>query len=56
MSAMLALARDHLAPGHGLDEFILETIEDETLRRARSEALRQGAQRPRFRDFDVLEG
>ena len=56
MPAMLALARDHLAPGHGLDEFILETIDDESLRRERTERLRQGAQRPHFPDFDVLEG
>lgn len=54
MSSMLALARDHLAPGHGLDDFILETIDDETLRRQRTAALRQGAQRPHFPDFDVV--
>ena len=56
MPAMLALARDHLAPGHGLDEFILENIEDESLRRVRTEALRRDAQKPLFRDFDVLVG
>lgn len=54
MPAMLALARDHLAPGHGLDEFILETIDDKGLRRERIAALRQTAQRPSFPDFDVL--
>ena len=54
MAAMLALARDRLAPGHGLDEFILENIDDESLRRERTEALRRDAQRPHFRDFDVL--
>ncbi len=56
MASMLALARDHLAPGLGLDAFILETIDDETLRRERTAALRRSAQRPRFPDFDVLVG
>ena len=56
MPAMLALARDHLAPGHGLDDFILETIDDESLRRERTTTLRQGASRPHFPDFDVLVG
>ena len=56
MAAMLALARDHLAPGLGLDAFILGTIGDETLRRKHIAALRQGAQRPHFPDFDVVEG
>ncbi|MCH7943706.1 MAG: hypothetical protein IIB67_10805, partial [Proteobacteria bacterium] len=56
MPAMLALARDHLAPGLGLDDFILELIDDEPLRAERTVTLQQGAQRPQFPDFDVLVG
>jgi len=41
---VLALVRDHLAPGADLDRFILETIHDAGLRRTRSEALRRRAQ------------
>ena len=56
MPAMLALARDRLAPGMGLDAFILETIDDEELRRQRSAALHREGKRPSFPDFDVLVG
>lgn len=56
MPAMLALARDRLAPELGLDAFILETIDHESLRAERTAALRRGAQRPRFPDFDMLVG
>ena len=56
MPAMLALARDHLAPDLGLDAFILENIDDESLRSERTTTLRQGAQRRHFPDFDVLVG
>ena len=54
MSAMLALARDRLAPGLGLDAFILELIDDEPLRAERTATLHGDAQRPQFADFDVL--
>lgn len=36
---MLALARDLTAPGAGLDDFILETVADDALRKARSAVL-----------------
>lgn len=54
MPAMLALARDRLAPGLGLDAFILETIADDGLRRERTDALRREGRRPSFSDFEVL--
>ncbi|MCH7554592.1 MAG: hypothetical protein IIC08_01090 [Proteobacteria bacterium] len=56
MPAMLALARDRLAPGMGLDAFILETIGDEELRHQRSATLHREGKRPSFPDFDVLVG
>jgi hypothetical protein len=56
LPAMLAKARDHTAPGMGLDDFIMENIENEPLRRERSAALRSFARRPEFADFEVLEG
>ncbi|MCH7943361.1 MAG: hypothetical protein IIB67_09040 [Proteobacteria bacterium] len=56
MPAMLALARDRLAPGMGLDAFILETIGDADLRSQRSAALHRESRRPSFPDFDVLVG
>ena len=40
---VLGLARDHIAPGRDLDAFILETIADEPLRRARSAFLQRHA-------------
>ena len=54
--AMLALARDRLAPGMGLDAFILETIGDAGLRGERNAALHRESRRPNFPDFDVLVG
>jgi hypothetical protein len=56
LPAMLAKARDHTAPGMGLDDFIMENIENEPLRRERSATLRQFARRPEFAAFEVLEG
>ncbi|MFQ5784759.1 MAG: hypothetical protein ACE5H8_08035 [Alphaproteobacteria bacterium] len=53
--AVLALARDHLAPGTDLDAFILETVADADLRRTRSEALRRCARPFDFAGFTPLE-
>ena len=55
MPAMLALARDRLAPDMGLDDFIMETIADSDLRRARTDALRRTTRRPSFPGFEVIE-
>ncbi len=54
--AMLAMARDRVAPDTPLDAFIMGNIEDERLRQARTATLRQTARRPRFSDFEVLVG
>ena len=52
---MLALARDRVAPGRPLDAFILETVGDEALRRARTAELRRHARPPGFSGFEVIE-
>lgn len=52
---VLGLARDRLAPGRPLDAFILETVEDEALRRARTAELRRHARPPEFSGFEVIE-
>jgi hypothetical protein len=39
----LSLARDRLAPGLHVDEFVRENLEDNDLRLARSKALGEGA-------------
>ena len=54
--AMLAMARDRVAPDTPLDAFIMGNIEDERLRQARTATLRQTARRPAFSDFEVLVG
>ncbi len=54
--AMLAMARDRVAPDTPLDAFIMGNIEDAALRQARTATLRQTARRPRFDNFEVLAG
>ena len=54
-AGMLALARDRVAPGRDLDAFILETIADEPLRRARSAILHRHAYPPADSTFEVIE-
>ena len=53
---MLALTRDRLAPGRPLDTFFLETIEDDALRRARSEHLSRHARPLAIPAFEIIEG
>lgn len=52
----LGLARDLIAPGRALDDFILETIEDAAIREARSEVLAGRANGIATPHFEVLEG
>lgn len=54
--AMLAMARDRVAPDTPLDAFIMGNIEDDALRQARTATLRQSARRPTFDNFEVLAG
>ncbi len=54
-AVVLELARDRIAPGRDLDAFILETIADEPLRRARSADLRRYARKPTLPAFEVIE-
>ena len=50
-----AHARDRLAPGTGLDEFILANIEDRCLRRAHTAALRLDAAKLAWDGHEVIE-
>ncbi len=52
---VLRRARDHLAPGRDLDEFILETVADADLRRERSDELRRHAWPMAAPGFEVIE-
>lgn len=54
--AMLAMARDRVAPDTPLDAFIMGNIEDDALRRERTATLRQSARRATFGNFEVLAG
>ncbi len=55
MRAMLGFARDEVAPGMALDDFILENVENDDLRSQRTQRLRERhARAPDFAAFEVL--
>ena len=55
MDAMLGFARDEVAPGMVLDDFILENVDNDDLRAERTRVLRaRHARRPDFAAFEVL--
>ncbi len=55
MRAMLGFARDEVAPGMVLDDFILENVENDDLRTQRTQRLRdRHARAPDFATFEVL--
>lgn len=55
MHAMLGFARDEVAPGMALDDFIVENIDDDALRGQRTQQLRAShARAPDFAAFEVL--
>ncbi len=57
MDAMLGFARDEVAPGMALDDFILENVENDDLRSRRTQRLRdRHARAPDFAAFEVLAG
>ena len=55
MRAMLGLARDEVAPGMALDDFILENVANDDLRTERTQRLRdRHARAPDVAAFEVL--
>ncbi len=55
MDAMLGFARDEVAPGMALDDFILENVDNDDLRAERTRVLRdRHARGPDFAAFEVL--
>jgi len=55
MRAMLGFARDEVAPGMALDDFIVENVDDDALRGQRTQQLRaRHARAPDFTAFEVL--